>query len=171
MKNYYQILGLKEDASIQEIKTAYKIYAKKFHPDKHNGDSFFAEKFIEIQEAYEYLILNFNREPQDIEIIQFTSDKNTYTESNYINLYWEILNADTIEINIKCSDKDISIKDLPSKGTYRFFAEHKGNIYIYLNAQNSHSEKFSRIIITKSYKKDTWESRSCLGDFLKNLFL
>ena len=44
MKNYWQILGLEEGASQDEIKKAYKKYAKKFHPDLHGNDEFFKEK-------------------------------------------------------------------------------------------------------------------------------
>ena len=54
-KNYYQVLGLDENASLEDIKKAYKKYAVKFHPDKNNGDEFFTERFQEVQEAYEYL--------------------------------------------------------------------------------------------------------------------
>jgi len=48
-------LGLKPGATLQEIKTAYRKLSKKFHPDVNQGDSFFEERFKEIQEAYEKL--------------------------------------------------------------------------------------------------------------------
>ena len=54
MNNYYQILGVPEDADILTIKKAYRELAKKYHPD-HNADSFSSENFIRITEAYEYL--------------------------------------------------------------------------------------------------------------------
>lgn len=55
MKNHYQTLGIKRDASSDDIKMAYRKFAQKFHPDKNNGDKFFEERFKEIQEAYEIL--------------------------------------------------------------------------------------------------------------------
>lgn len=61
-KNYYQVLGLEEGVSLEEIKVAYRKYAVKFHPDKQNGDEFFKERFQDIQEAYEYLCQNYDKE-------------------------------------------------------------------------------------------------------------
>ncbi|MFD1629993.1 J domain-containing protein [Pseudopedobacter beijingensis] len=56
MKNYYQTLGLDPTCSNEEIKSAFKEYAKHYHPDKHQGNTFFADKFIEVKEAYDNLI-------------------------------------------------------------------------------------------------------------------
>jgi len=55
MKNHYQTLGIKRDASSEDIKKAYRKLAQKFHPDKNDGDKFFEERFKEIQEANEIL--------------------------------------------------------------------------------------------------------------------
>lgn len=55
MKNYYQVLGLDESASFDDVRQAYLKYAVKFHPDLHNNDEFFKERFQEINEAYEYI--------------------------------------------------------------------------------------------------------------------
>jgi hypothetical protein len=56
MKNYYYILGVKENASRQEIKNAYKKLSKKFHPDLNPNDKYFEDRFKEINEAYEHLM-------------------------------------------------------------------------------------------------------------------
>ena len=54
-KNYYDILGVKKDASDDEIKKAYRSLAKKYHPDLNPGDASAAEKLKEINQAYEVL--------------------------------------------------------------------------------------------------------------------
>ena len=53
-KNYYQILGIQENASKEEIKKAYHKLALQFHPDKNKSDDA-EEKFKEISEAYDVL--------------------------------------------------------------------------------------------------------------------
>jgi DnaJ-class molecular chaperone len=55
MKDYYKILGVGESASEEEIKSAYKKLAKKYHPDKNQGNKTFEEKFKEMSEAYNLL--------------------------------------------------------------------------------------------------------------------
>ena len=51
MKNYYDILGVSEDASAEQIKTAFKEIAKKEHPDRGGNE----DKFKEANEAYDTL--------------------------------------------------------------------------------------------------------------------
>src|SRR4051812_48333092 len=52
MKNYYQVLGVKPNASVQEIKEAYKQLSKRVHPDVNWGESIFEEIFKEVNEAH-----------------------------------------------------------------------------------------------------------------------
>ncbi len=52
MEDYYEILGVPENASEEEIKKAFRELAKKYHPDRPGGD---AEKFKKIVEAYRVL--------------------------------------------------------------------------------------------------------------------
>lgn len=51
-RDYYEVLGLKKDASDDEIKKAFRKAAVKYHPDKDGGDE---TKFKEASEAYEVL--------------------------------------------------------------------------------------------------------------------
>lgn len=55
MNDLYNVLGVKKDASEQEIKKAYRQLAHKYHPDKNPGDAAAEEKFKEISAAYEVL--------------------------------------------------------------------------------------------------------------------
>lgn len=53
-KDYYKILGIKREASQEEVKQAYRRLARKFHPDV-NKDPDAEEKFKDLGEAYEVL--------------------------------------------------------------------------------------------------------------------
>ena len=54
-RDYYEILGVSRAASEQEIKSAYRRLAVKYHPDKNPNDSAAEEKFKEAAEAYSVL--------------------------------------------------------------------------------------------------------------------
>src|SRR5260221_8237803 len=53
-KDYYDILGVKRDASADDIKNAYRRLARKYHPDV-SKEKDAEEKFKEMAEAYEAL--------------------------------------------------------------------------------------------------------------------
>src|SRR5438105_2701650 len=54
-RDYYEILGINRTATEQEIKSAYRRLAVKYHPDKNPGDATAEEKFKEAAEAYSIL--------------------------------------------------------------------------------------------------------------------
>lgn len=54
-KNYYELLGLKKEATDKEIKSAYRKLARKYHPDTNPGDKTAELKFKEVNEAYQVL--------------------------------------------------------------------------------------------------------------------
>ncbi|MGC9159258.1 MAG: molecular chaperone DnaJ [Terracidiphilus sp.] len=53
--DYYEVLGVSRDASEQELKSAYRKQALKFHPDRNPGDHMAEEKFKQASEAYQVL--------------------------------------------------------------------------------------------------------------------
>lgn len=53
--DYYQVLGIKKDASEKEVKNAYRKLARKYHPDVNPNDKDAQKKFQEINEANEVL--------------------------------------------------------------------------------------------------------------------
>jgi DnaJ-class molecular chaperone len=54
-RDYYATLGVKNDASPEDIKKAYRRLALKYHPDRNPGDKAAEEKFKEASNAYEVL--------------------------------------------------------------------------------------------------------------------
>jgi DnaJ-class molecular chaperone len=55
-KQYYEILGLGQEATEEEIKKAYRKLALHYHPDRNQGDSRAEERFKAISEAYAVLM-------------------------------------------------------------------------------------------------------------------
>ena len=64
-KDYYEVLGISRSASENEIKTAYRKLARKFHPDLNPGDKAAEDRFKELQEAYDVLADAENRKLYD----------------------------------------------------------------------------------------------------------
>ena len=54
-KDYYQVLGVADDATSKDITKAYRKLAREFHPDKNPGDSAAEERFKEVSAAYDVL--------------------------------------------------------------------------------------------------------------------
>lgn len=117
MKDFYYILGLKQTASTEEIKTAHRKLSLKFHPDQNDGDEFFTERFKEIQEAYEILSdsirrTNFDNEKSQKsqsrhnnygtnfipEVEYFRSNKNIFEFGEEVTFSWKTINADKVTL-------------------------------------------------------------------------
>ena len=54
-RDYYDVLGVKNNSNADQIKSAYRKLAVKYHPDKNKGDKAAEEKFKEASEAYHVL--------------------------------------------------------------------------------------------------------------------
>ena len=76
MSNAYSVLGLSPSASLDEVKSAYRKLAKKYHPDV-NKESGAEEKFKEISNAYEEIL---NPKPQPVN--DFYQPKNPFHDAN-----------------------------------------------------------------------------------------
>jgi len=124
MKDYYYLLGLKQTATLDDIKNSYRRLSKKFHPDVNDGDAFFAERFKDIQEAYDVLINLERRKIYDVkysnrtessssnsnfspEIEFFTSNKIGIHIGDEITFKWKTINADVVVLEPLGSVKPI----------------------------------------------------------------
>lgn len=54
-RDYYEVLGVDQDANESEIKKAFRRLAMKYHPDRNSGDKTAENKFKEVNKAYEIL--------------------------------------------------------------------------------------------------------------------
>jgi molecular chaperone DnaJ len=79
MKNPYEVLGVREGASEEEIKRAYRDLARKYHPDQYANNplsDLAQEKMKEINEAYDFLMKNKGGHRQQ-------SQSNNWGNQNY----------------------------------------------------------------------------------------
>ena len=113
MKDYYYFLGVKENASEEDIKKAYRKLSLKYHPDKNENDDFFANRFMEIQEAYEIIGDSGKRKNYDDQfshqqrsfrpnfppiIKSFSANKIRVQKGEEIIVTWQTQHADLVKI-------------------------------------------------------------------------
>ncbi|WHF52854.1 DnaJ domain-containing protein [Chryseobacterium gotjawalense] len=113
MKNYYYFLGVKENASEEDIKKAYRKLSLKYHPDKNPDDYFFESRFMEIKEAYEMLIDAEKRRIYDDNlshlqrsyrpnlppsIKSFSANKVRVQKGEEVIISWQTQNADIVKV-------------------------------------------------------------------------
>jgi len=79
MKNYYEVLGLAEGASRAQIKKAYILLAKKYHPDSSEEENA-TEIFADISEAYAVLYDTEKRKEYDEQLEQYRNGINIEEE-------------------------------------------------------------------------------------------
>ncbi|WGH26134.1 MAG: DnaJ domain-containing protein [Candidatus Shikimatogenerans bostrichidophilus] len=83
MKDYYDILGVSKNSSLNDIKKAYRKLAIKYHPDKNPNNKIAEEKFKEAAEAYSVLSDSSKREKYDqFGFSEFNNDNNYYSKTN-----------------------------------------------------------------------------------------
>lgn len=74
-KNYYIILGIPSNSTLQDIKAAYRRLAKKFHPDSHRGNP---SQFQVIHDAYSVLSDPERRKTYDHTLTDYRNRQNRY---------------------------------------------------------------------------------------------
>lgn len=72
-KDFYEILGVSENAEESQIKKAYRKLARKYHPDVNAGDKQAEERFKEISQAYDVLSDSKKRSEYDQARLYFRS--------------------------------------------------------------------------------------------------
>lgn len=152
MKDYYYILGINESANSEQIKKAYRKLSLKFHPDKNDGDDFFADRFKEINEAYEILIDPVKRANYDgalksrqshasnknsfspvIEV--FVTDKIEFEYNEELKISWKVSNADLVIITPFGNVEPVGTK------TYKFKTLKSKELIFELSATNTYIGK------------------------------
>lgn len=77
MKNYYQILNVKQSATNEEIKLRYRMLAKRYHPDVNPGNEEAAKRFADISEANRILTDPQLRAEYDVQLKNASGPKFT----------------------------------------------------------------------------------------------
>jgi len=118
-KSYYDVLGVSDTASLDEIKKAYKKLAQKYHPDKNNSPDAI-NKFQEIQDAYKQISSGTSNEEYSSSnwFTHVFSEDNFF--SNIFNQFSNDFNQNIISIDItpKQAKEGVSIT-LEERGTGR----------------------------------------------------
>ena len=165
MKNYYKILGVKNNANNQEIKRAYRKLAIKNHPDKGGSD----EKFKEISEAYEILSDDNKRYKYDNNSIL-----ETYVGKNPYDLFDEIINkSDRIYMESKVNNIDIyddyDLNDNYNNSVFNtlVFNQSFNQSFNSLNVPNNYSQSIQTMTIVKngrSYTKNIINNNGIISE-------
>ena len=140
-KDYYKILGLSEQCTIQDIKSAYRKLARKWHPDVAGNTDDAVSKFKEINEAYE--ILSDKQKKAEYDTINryynYSSTKSSKNEDNKENTTrpdFKNTNKEKKSENTKTNGFNFNWEDFLSKYkeyTKKYNDSHKYN-------QNTNSE-------------------------------
>lgn len=146
MKNYYYFLGIEENASDEDIKKAYRKLSLKYHPDKNESDDFFANRFREIQEAYELLSDREQRRIYDENLAHqersyrpnlppairtFSANKIRVQKGEEVIINWHTNNADVVKI------LPFGLEKSYGERTFKIKEFKEGKFHLLLHATNT----------------------------------
>lgn len=125
MKNYYEILGVTENADSQQIKKAYRELARQYHPDSTSAEQPDDERFIEATEAYRSLIDPFSRAKHDYALKQTWRVTGRSTQRAYLStdnlkpFMWILATVLSFAAFMLCVFTALLIEYSPQKSTSR----------------------------------------------------
>lgn len=179
MKDYYYFLGVKNDATDEEIRKAYRKLSLKYHPDKNENDPFFVARFQEIQEAYDILGDREKRRMYDGDFLQnlrtvtselppsikaFTASKVRVIKGDQITVKWNTVNADVVKI------VPFGLVTAYGERTFKINEFKNGKFHLILQATNSRLSKTAvrGITISETYEKDPEQFREDVEKFFNS---
>ena len=151
--SYYDIIGIKPDASEEEIKKAYKKMAIKYHPDKNPDSREEAEiKFKELAEAYEVLSNPSKRETYNNYGKQGVNENFTRDPSFMQKMYDDLFRGmfDMFESDVISDDKKGYIR----KQKARYIQQYKINSLETLKNKNFNTLLFSNSCLLSQFQFD-----------------
>lgn len=178
MKDYYYFLGVKIDASTEDIKKAYRKLSLKYHPDKNENDEFFSRRFQEIHEAYEVLVNDDNRRFYDQNFSRFDRSNRSNLPASIKSFSSSKIRAQVgEEVILKWNTNNADIVKLLPFGLEKPFGERSfkisqfidGKFQIILHAHNSltGNTAVKAIIINQIFATDKEEFRQEVEDQFK----
>jgi len=179
MKDYYYFLGIPHDASDEDIKKSYRKLSLKYHPDKNDNDDFFADRFKEIQEAYETLSDKGRRitYDQNLESQQksfrytvppaiktFTANKVHAKKGEEIIITWQTQNADVVKV------LPFGLEKAYGERIFKITEFKNGKFQLLLHATNSllHKTVVQGITITEVFESDGEKFRGRAEELFKS---
>jgi len=179
MKDYYYFLGVSPDASYEDIKKSYRKLSLKYHPDKNENDDFFADRFREIQEAYETLSDEVKRKSydQNLESHQktfryhvppsiktFTANKIKVKKGEEIIITWQTQNADVVKV------LPFGLEKPYGERTFKITEFKNGKFQLLLHVTNSllHKTIVQGITITEVFENDGEKFRDRAEELFKS---
>jgi molecular chaperone DnaJ len=161
LENPYEILGIREGASEEEIKRAYREQVKKYHPDQYRDNPLSGlaeEKLKEINEAYNYLMKNMGGSGQTN---NQRRQSNNHWYNNNDNEFFNQVRADINRGNI--NQAEAMLDRHPNRTAAWYFL--KGIIY---SRKGWYDEAHNHIQIAVNMDPSNFEYRNALNAMRKN---